>query len=327
MSERVLTDRDRMMARRGDVEGVRSLLQQHPHLIGYPTGAHNRSLLWEAVRHGRLDLVKVLLQLGAPVLGPGRNRAEHLVLLSPLAIARIYRRSAIEELLIRHGAQLSLYDHAFFGDRSEVETELRRDPGCLNQPHPDDCIWSTTLLHYAVAGEQVEMAHFLCGEGADVQTHGPLLLECAARKGSRALLECCLAYGARAETLSAYAALVGGGDADLLGDLAEKGLDVNAENFGMPALVYASRGDKGEHPDWIRYLLAAGADVHIADRKGRTALHTAAAAGFCEVATVLLESGAELEARTLEGHTPLQLARKKKRTDMIHLLLKAGAGE
>ena len=37
------------IAGRGDVAGLRKLLDEHPEHLSYP-GSHNRTLLWEAVR-------------------------------------------------------------------------------------------------------------------------------------------------------------------------------------------------------------------------------------------------------------------------------------
>lgn len=320
----MLTDKMRAIARRGDTDAIQDLLDRQPDLIGYPTGAHNRSLLWEAVRHGRESLVDLLLARGAPVHAPGRNRAECLVLLNPLAVAYAYRREAIADMLIRHGAKLTVYDHAYLGNLPEVEQAVDEDPEVVNRPQPEDALWVTTPLHFATAGGQSAVTEYLCANGSDVAGHGPLLLDFAARRGDRPALELFLDRGAEAKDLTAFSVLVGGQSRDLLPFLISKGLDINGDNYGYPALIYGARGDKGEHPDWIENMLAHGADVDIRDRKGRTALHATAAAGFCRNARLLIDAGADVNARCKAGRTPLRDAESKKRKDMVELLVKAG---
>jgi hypothetical protein len=65
--------------------------------------------------------------------------------------------------------------------------------------------------------------------------------------------------------------------------------------------------------------------VEVADKKGWTALHWCAADGHADVAELLLERGADLEAAGANGWTPLHLAANNGRLDMARLLLDAGA--
>jgi ankyrin repeat protein len=60
-------------------------------------------------------------------------------------------------------------------------------------------------------------------------------------------------------------------------------------------------------------LLAAGAAVDARDERGRTALHYAAAVGYTDVAMLLAERGASLEAADADGVTPLDAANGKLR--------------
>lgn len=79
-------------------------------------------------------------------------------------------------------------------------------------------------------------------------------------------------------------------------------------------------------PALVRYHLRHGADVHAQmSVHGATPLHVAAWAGEAEVASVLVEAGASVEARTVYGHTPLHLAASGGQADVVEVLLKAGA--
>jgi ankyrin repeat protein len=55
-------------------------------------------------------------------------------------------------------------------------------------------------------------------------------------------------------------------------------------------------------------------------------LHEAVEGGHAAIIEVLLDAGADLEARTMtEYYTPLDLARNQKRTDIVDLLIQRGA--
>jgi ankyrin repeat protein len=61
-------------------------------------------------------------------------------------------------------------------------------------------------------------------------------------------------------------------------------------------------------------LLKAGAGIDVRDNSGRTALHYAAAAGYSDVAKVLVEHGADLAAKDVDGVTPAEAAMGKLRS-------------
>jgi ankyrin repeat protein len=78
----------------------------------------------------------------------------------------------------------------------------------------------------------------------------------------------------------------------------------------------------------VRYLLDNGADVHVLDKDGNTALHLAALSNENpEVLEVLLKAGAKVDAKNNDGTTPAYNAiyNKFNNDKMLEVLLKHGA--
>jgi len=77
----------------------------------------------------------------------------------------------------------------------------------------------------------------------------------------------------------------------------------------------------------VRLLLERGADPGGAGHISPFAapLHTAAAANQLEIARLLIEKGAPIDARQQGGYTPLMIACVQGRRDIVDLLLEAGA--
>lgn len=112
---------------------------------------------------------------------------------------------------------------------------------------------------------------------------------------------------------------------EMLRLLLERGAEVNERAFGWTALHAAARNGKTEA---VRCLLEHGAEVN-ALAFGDTALHEAAENGKTEVVRCLLEHGAEVDLRSRRPHgaTPLLLAAalQTRRSELLRLLLEAGA--
>lgn len=78
----------------------------------------------------------------------------------------------------------------------------------------------------------------------------------------------------------------------------------------------------------VRFLIAAGADVNAADALGRTPLMAAAEKPSTELIKLLLEAGARtsVNAKDNEGRTALMSASQQSNVEAIKTLLEAGAG-
>eukprot|EP00961_Rhodomonas_salina_P236509 3196400-Rhodomonas_salina.1 len=74
-----------------------------------------------------------------------------------------------------------------------------------------------------------------------------------------------------------------------------------------------------------RVLLEAGADKEAKNKGGQTPLHLAAKKNHVQVARVLLGAGADKEAKDVNMRTPLHSATDKNSAKVAGLLLEAGA--
>ena len=86
--------------------------------------------------------------------------------------------------------------------------------------------------------------------------------------------------------------------------------------------------DATKHGDVVavRSLLEGGADPDVARGDGLTALHLAAQQGSLEIAQLLIEAGANVEAKTRIGaHTSLHLASGGAHASVVRALIDAGA--
>jgi hypothetical protein len=175
-----------------------------------------------------------------------------------------------------------------------------------------------SLLHWAALTKQLRVASLLLARGAPVNVVGPggrTPLHDAASGGDAALVRLLLDAGARAYRADG----LGKTPLDLAVELGHRAV------FGLlkPLHLAAEQGDL----DAVRRLVKADpAGVTARDESRATALHLAAAAGRRDAAALLLEAGADVNARAACGETPLRLAVERQAAETA-ALLRSKAGE
>lgn len=97
-------------------------------------------------------------------------------------------------------------------------------------------------------------------------------------------------------------------------------LDTSTTTSGRRALNHAAENDRAE---MIRWLVANGAEVNLANHSGFTPLHHAAESGSTAAAEALLELEADSKAKLPSGSTPLDLARQRRKAEVARVLEKA----
>lgn len=101
------------IASKGDVDGIKELLEEFPQIINRPSEGHNRTILWEAVNKNRIPLAEYLIRKGADVNIPGRYRSQSFVLLKPYCIAVRNKNESLQNLMLSNGHQMDIYSLSY----------------------------------------------------------------------------------------------------------------------------------------------------------------------------------------------------------------------
>jgi hypothetical protein len=133
-------------------------------------------------------------------------------------------------------------------------------------------------------------------------------------------------YGGR--TLLHYAS--GAGCIEVVTSLLRCGTDPKIQDSGGHTPLYrvANQCASEAGPEIVRALVQAGADINACSGVTRaTALHMAARRGHVEIARVLLDFGAVMEARDSKSDTPLQRAINCRKDAVVQLLIERKASK
>jgi ankyrin repeat protein len=277
-------------AARGDVVHMNVLLREAPQVLD-ETGPHpywggRPRPLQVAAEWNREDVARALLEAGAD---PNADAASYDGW-SPLLLAASKGHASIVGLLMAHGARVGIFEACALGDEDAVERLLAGDPGLARAAGPG----LATPLHFAASPA---IARRLLRAGADTSARdrwGNTPIRTAAASTRRRPV---------AETLLPYA---------------------DARDIHLAAAL--------DRTDQVAALLDAdGARIH--DRTfehdavggGGTALHAAAQQAAAGVVRLLLDRGADPNARGLGGETPLHYASAHGHIDIAALLLERGA--
>ena len=303
---------------RGDLDTVRELLEDNPAWI-HTVGSHGRTMLWEAAYRGKLEMVQFLLERGADINLPGCYHIQHRLEITPYCVARYEGRGSVADYLLEQGATIDIHTAAYLGDYDKVHSHLDKDPRLINKeylqavmlpagkPHTfehRETAWATPLC-YAIVGRNPRIVELLISRGAIIEPYSERFLDYAVSMDLLAITMLLLNNGA--DPNKAPRILDDGFEMSrLLKSYGVPPKDINAQNdMGWPPLVYACRGDNGEHPSAVLRLLYLGANVDVRNYKGKTALHCAAKAGFLSVIDLLIEKGATIDAPDNNGETAL----------------------
>jgi ankyrin repeat protein len=206
------------------------------------------------------------------------------------------------------------------GDKAALEALLQAEPGLLEFATPNG---SSAMLLTAYYGHPELAEVFLrCGSKPDVFEASALGDLETVRKlvgGDQACVNAFATDGFYPLGLAAFF-----GHRGIVEFLLKNGADPSlaARNAQKVTALHAgaSRGDA----EIVKMLLEAGADANARQHGGFVPLHSAAANGNAPVVELLLLHGALADAKTDGGKTPADLATERGHQDLAEKLRKAG---
>ena len=235
------------------------------------------------------------------------------------------------------GQDIPLFEAVKNGDTAAVRALLDKG-GDVNAPDVD----GTTVLHWAVSRDNLEVADLLIRAGANVRAtnrYGVAPLSLACLNGNVAMVGKLLQAGADPKSTqpggeTALMTAARTGNAAVVQQLLTRGADVNAteEWKGQTALMWAAAENNAAA---VKALIAGGADIPARSKispgvnelanRGFTAFTFAARAGAIAAAEALLEGGASVNDTLADGTSALVLAVMSAQYEMAAFLLDHGA--
>ena len=243
--------------RSGRLDSVRALIELDPQLVNERDGGQRTPLHW-AARKGDPEILEYLIKKGADPNALDEDKATPLV----NAVANGHR--ALVKMLIDAGSDVNLRN-----------------------------VFGMSALHYAVRNNYVEESRLIISKGADLNSKiydGKTALHLACQGGKTDILGSLMAGGAKAAETD------------------------RGGNSPLHTAVYY--GDLKA----VEILLEHKAETKAKNKLSQTPLHQAAALGYGEIARLLLSRGGRVEEKDDKGHTPLDLARihnNKKLADLL----------
>ncbi|CAM9383430.1 unnamed protein product [Pylaiella littoralis] len=289
------------------------------------------ALHW-AVNLGHVAATRALLTAGADgtvrCSGSGMSALDVAVSRGPVDIAKAVIEHGMDVNTATADGRRPLY-HAVIADNEEMVSLLCLEGAAVDAL--DDLGW--TALHWAVKLGRAAAALALLTAGADgtlrCRQHGMSALDWAVSMGRVDIARVVIEHGAdvnaaRADGRRPLYHAVYADNKEMVSLLCLEGAAVDAlDDLGWTALHWAVRQG---HAAATRALFAAGADVsRRCSGSGMSALDLAARGGHVDIARVVIEHGAAVDAAGDLGLAPLHIASKSNKGGVIDLLVEAGA--
>jgi cytohesin len=317
----------------GEISRVQAIIQNSPDLINAPD-ASGQTLLQTYAGKGDLPVVELLLENGAAVNGIKQPD------LTPLHFASGNGRKAVVELLLKKGAKVDAVTssgvtplHLAVLKGYELVAKVLLAAGAnVNASVSSETSRAADSLRYSVSGSQtplylacsagyLDLVELLISKGADVNAQdakGWTPLTVAASANNNEMVNALLAAQAdpNAGRSSALTLAAGSGNVAMIDLLLSKGAKVNLTDALREAVAK-------DHPAAVAKLIQLKADP---DTKSATDTPLAFyALSDTNLLRVMLEGGANPNARDSQGDALLYRVAGTEETGSLELLLSHGA--
>lgn len=296
---------------------------------------HDNSPLHNAACFGLTEIVKLLLDWGAPITQNADGETPvHRALSYGMyeGVVKLFLEGdssgEIVKTVCMSGNPLLTYAFACLNPPTLSMLKLMLEYGA--DVNMTSQLNGQTPLFSAAAADNIDAMKLFLSHGADIKAkdhYGATALHEAASfaqlSAIRLLLDAGASLDARdgeGQTPLYYA--VERGRQDMVAALLDLGADINATDvFGMSPLSRAcAQCYVHVNVDMVRFLVEKGANVRSKDTEGMNALHHASREGHVEVVQLLLKGGARASDRDTRGENSLDLAEAFSRTQVVQLL-------
>jgi ankyrin repeat protein len=326
-------------ARTGNANLLRQRLQENPAQVNYVNWQDGRVALHDAIYHGQVDAMRVLLDAGADTSIEDDRGADSIskavtYICSGHFAPEVSR--AMEGLLkvsdFDDELEFSTLHKVVLGRGSTDLASYLRSPSLdarslLEQLQGRDKM-TRTPLHWAAARDDVNAVRQLLHAGAEVDActaHKRTPLSFLATSRTMNCFDVLLEYGADIHAVemsgcSIFHLAARWGSLQLVIKLKEAGVDVNVRvqnKVGATALLYAANAN---HVDIVEYLLEQGADIEAACHTGSTALLYAVSENAHGCLELLLDAGADYQHENQLGENILHRAARAADVGTLEIL-------
>jgi ankyrin repeat protein len=330
----------------GWADEVRALLKANPDLVS-SIDIETNTPLHLAVESGHENIVELLLANTADI--NAKNKSGQ----TPLDLAVEWGQTNIAKVLLAHGANIgdalvcalqTARPHKNMVElllAAGADVNARDDKGNT----PLDVTW------------EPDIAELLLARGANVNakdSRGETALHCAVVWGDKDMAKWLIAHNADVNAGDKYgktplddavmSAATIWGNKEMADLLIANGADVNAKCTNGVTALFLAAGVVPGHPDpetptllatnaiaiekdFVKLLMAHGADINVEGSEGYTPLHAAVLAENTNMVDLLLANRANVNAIDNKGETPLRLAIENTNDDIAIILRQHGGRE
>jgi ankyrin repeat protein len=316
-------------AAKGNTEICRILLDNGANVNSLDI--NNQTPLFKALRQHRPDTANFLIDKGAKtdLVDLDNWTPLHLAIHGKhqeVALRILEMDVNINALNDQHWSPLCL---AIRYDQPEVAWRLIKKGADINEATCDNTstCFNASPLYFAIYYDQPEIATWLIKNNADIHTvtrDRGNALHAAIYKKNVTIAKLLVKYGADVNFLSAgnWSPLHRAckGLPEIASFLIERGADIHAQTSDgwTPFEIALWAG----HTQIGAYLIEKGADINRANpNRGFTPLHLAAVLNDVALVQLLVDKGANLQAKDKDGKTPLDIAKEKGNLNVVKIIV------